>query len=66
MNAICIWKMLTDLETPLTILFTIITRMKLLFSNCLGDCSYSCQGSFKLISITVTVSLFSSRLQLQK
>ena len=32
--------------------------MKLLFSNYLGDYSYSFQGSSKLISITVTVSLF--------
>ena len=32
--------------------------MKVLFSNYLGDCSYSFQGSFELISITVTVSLF--------
>ena len=40
------------------ILFKIITRMKLLFSNYLGDYSYSFQGSSELISITVTVSLF--------
>ena len=40
--------------------------MKLLFSNYLGDCSYSFQGSFGLLGITVTVSLFSSRLQLQE
>ena len=40
-------------------LFKIITRMKLLFSNYLGDYSYSFQGSSEfLISITVTVSLF--------
>ena len=32
--------------------------MNLLFSNFLGDCSYSFQGSSELISITVTVSLF--------
>ena len=32
--------------------------MKLLFSYSLGDCSYSFQGSFELIRITVTVSLF--------
>ena len=30
---------------PYTILFKIITRMKLLFSNYLGDYSYSFQGS---------------------
>ena len=41
-----------------TILFQIITRMKVLFSNFLGDYSYSFQGSSELISITVTVSLF--------
>ena len=41
--------------------------MKLLFSNCLGDCSYSFQGFSKLNSITVTVSLFLfSRMQLQE
>ena len=39
-------------------LFKIITRMKLLFSNYLGDYSYSFQGSSEIISITVTVSLF--------
>ena len=50
-----------------TILAKIITRMKLLVSNDLGDCSYSLQGSSELISITVTVSLFfSSRMQLQE
>ena len=32
--------------------------MKLLFSNYLGDYSYSFQGSFELIRITVTVSLY--------
>ena len=32
--------------------------MKLLFSNYLGRYSYPFQGSFELISITVTVSLF--------
>ena len=41
-----------------TILFKIITRMKLLFSNYLGDYSYRFQGSSELISITVTFSLF--------
>ena len=41
-----------------TILVKIITRMKLLFSNRLGDYSYSFQGSSELISITVTISLF--------
>ena len=41
-----------------TILFKIITRMKLPFSNYLGDYSYGCQGSSEIISITVTVSLF--------
>ena len=40
-----------------TILFKITTRMKLLFSNYLGDYSYSFQGSSELIRITVTVSL---------
>ena len=40
-----------------TILFKIITCMKLLFSNYLGDYSYSFQGSSELIRITVTVSL---------
>ena len=46
--------------TSVTILFKIISRMKLLFSNYLGDYSYSFQGSSELISITVTVSLFFS------
>ena len=32
--------------------------MKLLFSNYLGDYSYSFQGSSELVNITVTVSLF--------
>ena len=41
-----------------TILFKIITRMKLVFPNYLGDYSYSYQGSSELISITVPVSLF--------
>ena len=41
-----------------TILLEILTRMKLLFSNYLGDYSYSFQGSSEIISITVTVSLF--------
>ena len=41
-----------------TIVFKIITRMKLLFLNYLGDYSYSFQGSSELISITVAVSLF--------
>ena len=44
--------------TPKTILFKIIARTKLLFSNYLGDYSYSFQGSSELITITVTVSLF--------
>ena len=35
-----------------------IARMKLLFSNYLGDYSYSFQGSVELICITVAVSLF--------
>ena len=42
------------------ILFKIITCMKLLFSNYLGGYNYSFRGSSKLISITVTVSLFSA------
>ena len=33
------------------------TRMKLLFSNYLGDYSYSSQGSVELICITATVSV---------
>ena len=42
-------------------------RMKLLFSNYLGDYSYSFQGSSELIRITVTVALcFSCRMQLQE
>ena len=46
------------LEGGSTILFKIITRIKLLFSKYLRDYSYSFQGSSELISITVTVSLF--------
>ena len=51
----------------ITILFKIITRMKLLFSNYLGDYSYSFQGYSELISITVTVfPCFSCRMELQE
>ena len=39
-------------------LLKIITCMKLLFSNCLEDYSYSFQGSVELIWITAIVSLF--------
>ena len=53
-------------SSKITILFKIIARMKLFFSNYLGDYSYSFQGSFELTRITVTVSLFSSRMQLQE
>ena len=49
-----------------TILFKIITRMKLLFSNCLGRYSYSFQGSSEVISIAVTVSFYSSRMHYRK
>ena len=41
-----------------TILCRIIIRMKFLFSNKLGDYSYSFQGFSELTSVTVTVSLF--------
>ena len=50
----------------ITILFKIITRMKLLFLNYLGDYSYSFQGSSELVSITVTVSLFFLQMQWQE
>ena len=40
--------------------------MKLLFSNYLEDYSDSFQRSSELISITVTVSLFSLTMQLQE
>ena len=46
--------------------FKIITRMEVLLSNYLCDYSYSSQGSGELIIITVTVSLFSLRMQLQE
>ena len=48
--------------------FKIITRMNFLFPNVSGDYSYSFQASFELIGITVTVSLvvFSGRMQLQE
>ena len=46
-------------EKQHAILFIIITRMKSLFLNYLGDYSYSFQGSSELISITVTVFLLS-------
>ena len=36
------------------------------FQTILGDCSYSFQGSSKLIRITITVSFFSRRKQLQE
>ena len=45
-----------------TILCKIITRMNFLFR----DCSYSFQGSSELNSITVSVSLFSSKTQLRE
>ena len=45
-----------------TILLKIITRMKLSFSNYLGDYSYSFQGSSELVIITVTSPSFSSRI----
>ena len=51
------WVALVNI-TMITILFKIITRMRLSFSNYLGDCSYNLQGSSELISITVTVSSF--------
>ena len=38
-----------------TILFKIITRIKLLFSNYLGRYSYSFRARQELISVTVTV-----------
>ena len=47
----------TDPFLPIYILFKIFTRMKLLFSNYLGDYSYSFHGYSELISITVTASL---------
>ena len=40
----------------LTILFKIITRIKLLFSNYLGRYSYSFRARQELISVTVTAS----------
>ena len=43
--------------TTHTILFKIITRMKLSFWDYLGDCSCSFQGSFELICVTVTVTV---------
>ena len=49
---------LTSLFKEVRVFKEIITRMRLLFSNYLGDYSYSFQGSSDLISITVTVSLF--------
>ena len=49
---------IADTLNIVTILFKIITRMKLLFSNYLGGYSYSFRGASELISITVTVSLF--------
>ena len=55
------------LYEAIPILLKITTRVKLfLFWNSLGDYSYSFQGSSGLISITVTVSLLSSRTQLQE
>ena len=56
----------THKDLTITILFKIITRMKLLFSNYLGCYSYSFQGSSEIITITVTVSLFFSQNALQE
>ena len=53
-------------QIAFTIPFKIITRMNVLFSNYLGGYSYSFQGSSELISITVTVSLFSSRMHYRR
>ena len=53
------WELQNSLfQTPeITITFKIITRMKFYFSNYLGDCGDSLQGSFESICITLTVSL---------
>ena len=52
------------------ILLKINTRMKLLFSHYLGDCSYNFQGSFELISMALALQLqfpcSFSRMELQK
>ena len=56
----------TTSDVTSTILFKIITRMKLLFSNYLGHYSYSFQGSVELISITVTVSFFCAQTSYRK
>ena len=42
-------------QNPLTILFKIITRIKLVFSNYLGRYSYSFRARQEFISVTVTV-----------
>ena len=52
------------LGTPIP--FKIITRMKLLFSNYLGDYSYSFQGSSELIALQLQFPSLSSRMQLQE
>ena len=50
---------------PLTILFKIITRMKLLFSNYLGGYSHSFQGSSELV-LQLQFPCFSSRRHYRK
>ena len=54
---------LETFENKHTILFKIITRMKLLFSNYLGDYNYSFERSFELISIQLQFPCVSSKLQ---
>ena len=49
-----------------TILFKIITHIKLLFSNCLGDDSNSFQGLPNSIALHLQFPCFPSRMQLQK
>ena len=49
-----------------TSLLKIITRIKLLFSNYLGDYSYIFQGSVELICITLADPCSCSRMQFQK
>ena len=52
--------------TEITILFKIITRMKLSFSIYLGDCSYSFQCLSNKLALQLQFPWFSSRMQLQE
>ena len=49
-----------------TILFKIITRIRLLFPNYLGGYSYSFRGFFELFTLQLQFPCSSNRMQLQE